>query len=70
MDPPQSSASSIIVSDHPSADIGEPQALDIPPDRALSPRSAWLAVERDDVFYFETITFQVRCKFILPTRFG
>jgi hypothetical protein len=65
MDLPQSYASSIDVNDLP-ADIGlgamEPRgALDQDP----AGRSAAV---RDDVFYFETITFQVRCN--LSIRFG
>ncbi|KAF8802639.1 hypothetical protein BYT27DRAFT_7172701 [Phlegmacium glaucopus] len=55
MDTSRSSPSSIS-SSGPSADTGEPHALDLPHDRALSPSSS---ITRDDVFYFETIAFQV-----------
>ena len=61
MDPPQSCASSIIVSDEVSADIRAVESRgipNIPHDQA--PDSAWSTVERDDMFYFETIVFQVR----------
>ena len=60
MDPPQSFASSIIANEV-SADIRAVEARgipNIPHDQA--PNSAWLTVERDDMFYFETIVFQVR----------
>lgn len=60
MDPPQSCTSPIIMNDV-SEDIGEitePNRPDISQDQAPTP-----AVERDNVFYFETVTFQVRFNF-------
>ena len=68
MDPPRSRSSSIIANDL-TADIGEVADPGVSPqDQAPSP--AWLAVERDNLFYFETVTFQVRrnlffCSFCL-----
>ena len=58
MDPTQSCAGSIIVSDEVLADIGAVESCgvpNIPHDQATG--SAWLTVERDDAFYFETTVF-------------
>jgi len=52
-DPPQSCSSSIIMNDV--QEVVEPN----PPDIVQPPSSAWLGVERDSVFYFETVIFQV-----------
>ena len=54
MNPPQSSLGPIFINDPPSADteVVSPTP-DTSHDQAPSP------VERDNMFYFETITFQV-----------
>jgi len=61
MDPPQSCSSSIIISDlSADTEVVTPPVPNKSHDQTPTSSSAWLAVERDDVFYFETITFQVR----------
>ena len=59
MDPPQSCSSSITINDPFPDTGGKSPAPDKSHDQAPDSPLAWLAVERDDVFYFETVTFQV-----------
>jgi len=57
---PQSCSNSIIISDlSADTEVVAPPAPNKPHEQTPTSSSACLAVERDDVFYFETITFQV-----------
>ena len=63
MDPPQSCSAMNDVSDD-NGEIAEPNRPDMRQDQAPTP-----AAERDDVFYFETVVFQVRFSLIFRSLF-
>jgi hypothetical protein len=53
-----------------SEDIAEvAEANGGPSDKQPGPSSAWSAVERDNVFYFETVIFQVRCNLFIHSLY-